>query len=217
MSLKELAATRHEMMAPDKRNSRNEDLRSYYRTDFCLSVVSRAEEIVNSLIRNRDWRYAFHDDRGSKIHFALELGNFLNGLRGEAGKLMKNLERFPHKDDEPLLVMVFDEASSLLKLDGPGKPDPGRYHALNRIIGHLKTLPMWFFFLSTDSQAGMFIPMKDVEEPKDYSYASSVRIAASRLSFGRFPPFLGLQLDVEDRKRMLDPDSHMKELEQKNE
>jgi hypothetical protein len=214
MSLKELAATRYEMMAPYKRNPRNMDFRSIYRTNFCLSVVSRAEEIVNSLIRNRDWRRTFHDDRGSKIHFELDLGNFLNGLQGAARELMKKLERFPHKDDEPLLVMVFDEASSLLKLDDSGKPDPGRYHALNRIIGHLKTLPMWFFFLSTDPQVGMFIPMKDVEEPS-YSYDSSVRIAASRLSFGRFPPFLGLQLDVEDRKRMLDPDSHMKELDKK--
>jgi hypothetical protein len=109
--------------------------------------------------------------------------------------------------------MVFDEASSLLKLDGSGKPDPGCYHALNRIISRLKTRSIWFFFLSTESQVGMLIPANDVERTGDYSYDPSARIARTGgLSLGRFPPFLGLQLDVEDRKRMLDPDSRTKEL-----
>jgi hypothetical protein len=140
----------------------------------------------------------------------------LNGLRREAKELMKNLGRFPHKDDEPLLVMVFDEASSLLKLDGSSKPDPGCYHALNRIISLLKTFPMWFFFLSTESQVGMLIPANDVERTGDFSYDGSTRIALpDNRSLQRFPPFLGLQLDVEDRKRMLNPDSRTKELHKK--
>jgi hypothetical protein len=86
--------------------------------------------------------------------------------------------------------MVFDEASSLLTLDDSDKPDPGRYHALNRIISYLKIFPMWFFFLSTESQ-GMLIPAEDVERTSDCSYTGSTRIATTDgLSLGRFPPFL---------------------------
>src|SRR5256714_6034921 len=109
--------------------------------------------------------------------------------------------------------MVFDEASSLLKLAGS---DPGCYHALNRIISLLKTFPIWFFFLSTESHVGMLIPANDAERTGDFSYDGSTRIALpDNRSLQRFPPFLGLQLDVEDRKRMLNPDSRTKELYKK--
>jgi hypothetical protein len=207
------------MMAPFKHNSGNVadwHLRSNDRTTFCDLVVSRAEEIVNSLVQNRDWRHTFYDDRDSQVRIALEKSHSLDGLLGEAKKLENNLGRFPHEVGKPLLVMVFDEASSLLKLDGSGKLDPGRYHALNRIISCLMKFPMWFFFLSTESQVGMLIPAKDVERTGDYSYDPSARIATTGgLSLARFPPFLGLQLDVEDRKRMLDPDSRTTELHKK--
>jgi hypothetical protein len=229
MSLKKLAATRHKMMAPYKHNSKNStnwQLRSRNRADFCRSVVSRAEKIVNSLIQNRDWRHTFHDDRDSQVRFALELNHSLDGLLGEAQRLKENLERFRHGDNEPLLVMVFDEASSLLNIDNSGKPDPGRYHALNRIISRLKTLPMWFFFLSTESQVGILLPANDVERTGNFSSDVSARIAIpdglqlnglplNGPPLERFPPFLGLQLDVEDRKRMLKLDSQAKELHKK--
>jgi predicted transcriptional regulator len=216
------------MMAPDKHDSRNVadwHRRSDHRIHFCQLVVSRAGKIVDSLIQNQDWRHAFHDDRDSKLRVALESSDLLAGLRGEANRLKTNLEKFPHKKGEPLLVMVFDEASSLLKpdgsgtRDGSGKPDgssepaPGRYHALNRIISSLKTFPMWFFFLSTESQVGTLIPANDVKRTGNYSSEGSARIATTGgLSLERFPPFLGLQLDVEDRKRMLQPVSQTKEL-----
>ena len=203
-------------MAPYEHNSGNMaawDRRSECRTNFCLSVVSRAEEIANSLIRNQEWRHTFKDDRDSKVRFALEDNSYLAGLRGEADKLIKNLKGFKRKAGEPVLVMVFDEASSLLKLDGSGNLDPGRYHALNRIISCLRKRSIWFFFLSTESQVGMLIPANDVERTGDFSSDPSARIARSGgSSLERFPPFLGLQLDVEDRKRMLDSDSRTKEL-----
>src|SRR5271155_735310 len=111
--------------------------------------------------------------------------------------------------------MVFDEASSLLKPDGSGEPDPGRYHALNRIIGRLRTFPIWFFFLSTEPQVGILMPPKDVERT-DYRYDSGARIALPYCPpLGRFPPFLALQLDVENKKRMLDPGSKATELHKK--
>ena len=216
------------MMAPHKYNSRNVvdwGHRSNDRTNFCQSVVSRAKAIVNSLIQNRNWRHVFYDDRDSKVRFALQQSNCLDGLLREAKKLIKNLERFPHNDGEPLLVMVFDEASSLLELDGSDEPDPGLYHALNRIISCLETLPMWFFFLSTESQVGILIPANDAERTGNFASKPSRRHANTMRStrrattevssLKRFPPFLGLQLDVEDRRRMLDLDSRTEELQKK--
>src|SRR3954453_16536969 len=171
MGLKELAAIRHEKMAPRKPDCgdmANWHHRSKDRTDFCHSVVSRAEEIVSSLIRTRGWRHAFHDDRDSHVRFALERNKSLNDLLGEAKKLTENLKKFQHNDGEPLLVMVFDEASSLLKPNGSGEPDPDsveprRYYALNRIISRLKIFPIWSFFLSTESQVGILMPANDVK------------------------------------------------------
>jgi hypothetical protein len=114
------------------------------------------------------------------------------------------------------LAVVFDEASSLLKRDGSGNPDPGRYHALNQIISLLKKFLMWFFFLSTESQVGVLVPANDAERTGDYSYDTSARIAIPcGTSLKRIPPFLALQLDVEDRRRMLDPDSKDKETRKK--
>ena len=137
----------------------------------------------------------------------------MNGLLGEAEKLTKNLKKFPHKDGEPLLAVVFNEASSLLKPSGSGNPDPERYHALNRIISLLKGFPMWFFFQSTESQVGVLVPANDAERTGDYSYDTSARIPIpGGTSLKRIPPFLSLQLDVEDRRRMLDPDSKDKEI-----
>ena len=212
-------------MAPVEHNSGNTvdwDLRSLCRTDFCVSVVSRAEEIVDKLIQTQDWRNKFHDDRDSQVRHALEDGNSLDDLQKEAEKLENTLKGFPREAKGfpseakgPLLVMVFDEASSLLKLDDSDKLDPGRYHALNRIISRLKKYSMWFFFLSTESQVGMLLPAKDAERTGNFSDPSARIALRGHHSLERFPPFLGFQLDVEDRKRMLNPDSLMKELHKK--
>jgi len=122
------------------------DPRSKDRLDFCQSVVSRAKEIVDALIQNPHWRRVFQNDRDS-IH---ESGYALKGLLTEAKNLINNLEKFRHNDYDPLFVMVFDEASSLLKEEESNNLDLGRYHALNRVLSCLKKFPMWFFFLSTE-------------------------------------------------------------------
>lgn len=221
-SLKELAAIRHEKMAPYKHDSVNMvdwHRRSKDRINFCELVVSRAEEIADTLIQTPDWRHAFHDDRDSQVRVALESNSSMNALLKIAKKLIKNLKRLEHNDEKPLLVMVFDEASSLLKPDGSGNPDPGRYYALNRIISCLKTFPIWFFFLSTESQVGVLMPANDTERTGNYANDSSARIAIpGRTSLERFAPFLALQLDVEDRKRMMNrlgSDSKTKEIQKK--
>ena len=205
-------------MAPIEHNPGNTvdwNFRSTWRTHFCVSVVSRAEEIVDKLIRTQDWRHKFHDDRDSQVRHALEDGNSLDDLQKEAEKLENTLMGFPREAKGPLLVMVFDEASSLLKLDDSDKLDPGRYHALNRIISCLKKYSMWFFFLSTESQVGMLLPAKDAERTGNFSDPSARIALRGHHSLERFPPFLGFQLDVEDRKRMLNPETLMKELHKK--
>jgi hypothetical protein len=97
ISLKELAAIRHKMMAPYKHDSgdvTNWHCRSKGRIDFCQSVVSRAEQIVDSLIRTQDWRHIFYDDRDSRVRFALQSNESLNSLLREAKKLTKTLKGF---------------------------------------------------------------------------------------------------------------------------
>ena len=105
-----------------------------------------------------------YDDRGFRVHLALETNSALGGFRYQAKKLTDNLGQFQRDNkDDPLLVVVFDEASGLLKRDDSGGFDPGLYHALNRIINCLSELPIWFFFLSTESQLRMLLPADDIK------------------------------------------------------
>jgi hypothetical protein len=172
--------------------------------------------IAEALIRCRKWRHAFHDDRDSGVRHALETNDVLTDLMNEAQKLTDNLRKFQRdKDDgdDRLLVIAFDEASGLLKRDGSGNWDAGRYYALNRIIGCLRGFPIWFFFLSTESQLRMLLPMNDIDRTGNYASDPTTRIPCEGdypLEF--FPPFLAFQLDVEDRRRMQDPKSREDEL-----
>ena len=132
--LESLAAIRHESMAPY-------ELRSDDRTRFCERVVSQADEIAEDLLQSREWRHAFYDDRDSRVRHALETNSALRRFKYQAKKLTDNLGQFQRDnedDHEPLLVVVFDEASGLLKRDDSGDFDPGLYHALNRIISCLR-------------------------------------------------------------------------------
>src|SRR2546430_1503443 len=104
ITLKDLAAIRHHSMAPKKHDSKEWDVRSDDRTSFCEKVVSRAEEITETLIRSQKWRHAFHDDRDSQVRHALQANGPLNDLKAEARKLIKNLRAFRHNENDPLLV-----------------------------------------------------------------------------------------------------------------
>jgi predicted transcriptional regulator len=203
------------MMAPYKHaNTVDWHRRSNYRANFCRSIVSRAEEIANTLIHNQNWRHAFYVGKDSKAFLQLPLSSAFDSLQRKAHELTQTLESFPHENGEPLLVMVFDEARSLLKSDISGEPDFGRYHALNRIISYLKEFPMWFFFPSTDSQVGMLISADDMEVRRVCDRSARIAFTGG-YPFRCFPPFVGLRVDVEDRKRMRDPDSRTKELHKK--
>lgn len=218
-TLETLAKIRHEKMAPYNHRSKGMDewnRRSDDRTHFCEGIAYRAEEIAKRLIESPEWRHAFHDDGDSQVRRALETNSGLTELKEEAKKLTDNLRKFPRdKSDEsdPLLVIVFDEASGLLKPCGSGKSDTGLYHALHRIISCLKDLPIWFFFLSTEYQLRMLLPANSIERTDDFVSDPSCRVGGEADSIlEHFPPFLAFQLDVENRRKMWDADSRKVEL-----
>jgi len=118
---------------------------------------------------------------------------------------------------------VFDEASSLVRkttLHDVSKPTTsdeeqvGLYIALNRIISCcFKEFPIWFFFLATESLVGELVPPSNAGRSGDYTRDSSSRwVKSDEPRLKRFPPFLALQLDVEDRWRMQDPAKRKDEL-----
>ena len=197
-TLESLAAIRHESMASREYSSDD-------RTRFCKRVVSQADKIAKDLLQSPEWRHAFYDDRGFRVRRALETNSALGGFTYQAKKLTDNLGQFQRdNEDDPLLVVVFDEASALLKRDDSGSFDPGLYHALNRIINCLQELPIWFFFLSTDPQLRIILPADDIPHPVKYVADPSCRFPADiyRPPLEYHPPFLAFQVNVEDRRRM---------------
>jgi hypothetical protein len=218
MGLNDLAALRHEQMgynsesketAHNSKSKGPQDCRSTERIEFCKSVATRAEKIADDLIQKQSWRQVFDLDGGSTIRCELidKEKDHLDGLLTAAQKLTDNLEKFRLENQyDPPLVVVFDEASSLLKGLGMQKEiSSGRYIALHRIMSCLKKYRIWFFIISTESQVGTIVPPDNAERINDYVEDPSLRWAeefGARLE--RIPPFLALRLDIEDRRRMQD-------------
>ena len=205
LTLEELAEKRHKEMAPLESISYNQDYRPEKRVLFCKAVAARAENIANSLMLTPHWRRIFNDIRSSKIRQGLQ-ENFgsLRGLSNAATKLISNLESFPRKNkSNPLLVCVFDEASSLLSYKDSRIVEAGIYVALNRIISCLKEYSMWFFFLSTESKVEEIVLADDNYGDDNFVNRNSNRFVDDEEDvLTRVPPFLALQLDVEDRYRI---------------
>jgi hypothetical protein len=188
------------------------------RIEFCKSVVERARTIAEELISNQDWVMKFTNEAPSMVHYELKSEdplNPLNGLRTAVEKLIDNLRQTQSRsDNDPSLVIVFDEASSLMRDSASGEPHQGLYVALNRIIGCLKGYLLWSFFLSTESLIGQLLPPGNAKLTGNYLADTSARRALDKTKplLKRFPPFVALQLDVEDRRRMQDPDRRVEEL-----
>ena len=201
MTLEELATIRHGEMAPYKGNEGTWHSRPKNRIDFCQTIVTRAQIIADDLVDARNWRHVFHDDRDSQVRLALNTSHAFNNLKQEAMKLIDNLQQFQHNANDPLLVVIFDVASSLLKGNDSTSPNnPGRYYALNRIISCLKDLPMWFFFFYTESEVRMLVPPDDEPRTGDYLIDPSACVGQlANTILPRLPPFSSFQLDVEDR------------------
>ncbi|KKK21711.1 hypothetical protein ARAM_007644 [Aspergillus rambellii] len=207
MLLEQLAAKRHKLMAPYPPNQSDKgswDKRTTHRVKFCKSVVDRANDIAIDLIEKPKWRHAFRDAEDSQVRINLKKDNLLDDLKKIAGELKSELDRFPSRVDNPLLVIVFDEAATLLKEPGrPDLPKPGPYYALNRVISFLTTLPIWFFFLSTESHVRQLLPPDNETRTGSYVHVPSARLGVrSKELLRRFPPFLAFQLDIEDRNNM---------------
>lgn len=203
ISFKELAATRHGEMAPI------DGQRSDKRVEFCKSVVERAGAIFEDLIWDDNWVEKFRGHKPSQVHHNLNKKSEpypLRGLEDATKKLMANLETVHKGSKYPHLVVVFDEASSLVR-DTKKNPDTRAYVALNRILSCLKTHPIWTFFLSTESSISHLIP-PDTDKPADPQTNSSRQGERGDTAhpLERFPPFLALQMDIEDRRRVMNPD-----------
>jgi hypothetical protein len=211
----DLAALRHEEMA---HNSGGElTCRPEKRIKFCQDVAERAKDIAIELIGKGSWRQVFDSNKGSAIRLELanKKENHLRDLWNAAEKLIWCLGRLrPENVYDPLLVVVFDEASSLLKVPGGENPNTGRYVALNRIMSCLREYRIWFFIISTESQVGAIVQPDDAERSGDYAKDASLRYAVpereTRLK--RIPPFLAFPLDIEDVEAMQDPDEFGKKL-----
>jgi hypothetical protein len=208
IGLNDLAALRHKEMAYD---SESETPCNPQRIQFCKSVATRAEEIADDLIQKPTWRRVFDIVEGSGIRRELidKKKKHLDDLLNAAKKLTENLGKLqPESMHDPPLVVVFDEASSLLKEPGDQRQQirSGRYVALNRIMSCLKKYPIWFFIISTESQVGTIIPLNNAERIDDYAEDPSLRyVDNSGTQLKRIPPFLALRLNIEDMRRTQDP------------
>ncbi|KIX07986.1 uncharacterized protein Z518_02640 [Rhinocladiella mackenziei CBS 650.93] len=222
MTLEKLAGDRHAEMAPlalatDANDTQNQ--RSKMRIEFCESVAKRARAIANDLIFSPAWVEKFDDDRSSSIRRQFEMAwteplDPLTGLLNAAENLIKNIQQCRNvSDTNSLLVIVFDEASSLIEKGFSGEPRTGLYVALNRVISCLKKFRMWSFFLSTESLIGHLVPPNNIIRTGDYSRDRSARVSFTQpAELMRFPPFVSLQLDIEDRRRMQNPILRKEEL-----
>jgi hypothetical protein len=202
-----LAALRHKEMAynPEDLTSQPEK-----RIEFCQNVAKRAKDIALELAGKGTWRRAFDSNKGSAIRHKLNVKkeNHLGGLWAAAKKLTKFLALLPSENaNDPLLVVVFDEASSLLKEPGGENINPGRYVALSRIMSCLREYRIWFFIISTESQVGVILPPDDAHRSGDYVKDDSLRAAApqSETRLKRIPPFLAFPLNIEDVEAMRYP------------
>src|SRR5205085_2368199 len=75
MSLEELAAMRHQEIAPVKELSRSGVTlvrRPNERVKFCQSVVTRANNIATALVLDQDWRRIFNDVQDSHVRQYLQ-------------------------------------------------------------------------------------------------------------------------------------------------
>ena len=177
------------------------------RYEFCRQVVIRAGEIATGLVQSQDWRQIFNDTEESQLRLELEESHSspLRDLKEAAGRLRDAIVKFQCKNrDDPFLVIVLDEGSGVLAKGRYGEPHEGRYAALNRIMSCLKEVRIWFFVLSTESKLEALLPPSNAERfglLGDYIPPARHPPRSNSL-LPPLPPFLVLQLDVEDRRRM---------------
>lgn len=186
-----MAAFSHRKMAPSHGG------RSTFRLEFCRLVEERARKIAAACIREQAFRACFDDTRLSGIRSALNAPNCIamKELYSALSELETILKQFSRDcTEDPLLVLVFDEVSSLLDKEGRG----GRYIALNRLISCISMdHSVWYFFLSTESKPDQILPPdygpRDEPAPDRPSWRGEFRLK-------RYPPFTEFTVDIPDVK-----------------
>ncbi|KAI9779500.1 MAG: hypothetical protein M1839_007308 [Geoglossum umbratile] len=212
ISLEQLAQLRYEEMK-QVNTSNTVDLRSLERISFCDAVVEEAGRIAAQLAEDEEWRHLFNNEEDSAFRIAIKESRHMKALHLVVKNLIGDLEKRQrgNRDDNHLLAVVFDEASSLFYTNGSSsKSDAGRYIALNRIISCLREFPVWFFFLSTESKVEKILP-PDIPRPAyEDLYLTSANRSSARRAYRQdpdqklrvFPPFVAFPLDIEDRRKM---------------
>ncbi|KAI9763099.1 MAG: hypothetical protein M1840_000911 [Geoglossum simile] len=222
MSLEQLAFSRWEEMAPLRDDYSKGDVawesRLVKRKQFCQEVAAKGKVIAIQMTGNQDWRTIFDGTEPSQARIAMSKSTESKGplmpLIEAAIQLERSLARFtPSRKHDPSFVVVFDEVASLF---GEGKLHANRYIALNRVISCLKRRSMWFFMISTESNLELIHPPDNVERDGNPMVDPSLRAVFDNpnepATLKRFTPFIALQLDVEDRRRMRDPGERCREL-----
>jgi hypothetical protein len=221
MSLEQLAFSRWEEMAPlryDHEGDVGLESRLVKRKEFCQSVATKGKDIAIRMIHNQNWRAIFDGTKPSEARIAMSKSTESNGLLMHllkaAAQLEESLKKFPcSQKHDPSFVVVFDEVASLF---GEGKLYANRYIALNRVISCLKRRSMWFFMISTETKLELIHPPDNVERDGNPMVDRSLRLVSDDsdepATLKRFTPFVALQLDIEDRRRMRDPEERCREL-----
>jgi hypothetical protein len=166
------------------------------------------------------------DDVGasSAIRHNLESDDTLQALHAAARGLSSSIRgklRPEAAGCDPLFVIQFDEASSLLEvIDAKGEWRSSRtlYTALNRVISCLKKYKIWFFFLSTDSRIQKLLPPDSLTSSgrQPLYKQSPARLRAGKdtqdSQLTRFPPFIYFAFDIEGRRAVADRTTRSLEL-----
>jgi len=193
-------------------SSESNDLRSEFRIAFINGLLEKAHTLVDVFANDSSWEKACNDGPGSTVDPQAIADHLLvnEHLIKPARALMRQLEQRPKglrnttegpKKTKELLFLVFDEAANLWPLTKEKKKDGTPFFVLRRMLGMLKDLPIWTFFLSTQSSTEALIPSWELE--------NSDRIRAGELI--PLEPFLAFQLDLEAFKIMeLNYDAELK-------
>ena len=214
MTREQLALARHKEMAAFRQDSSTGEawgVRSPNRREFCRQVVERAGEIAIGLVQSQGWRQIFNITVESQLRLELEesLSSPLSDLKRAAGRLREAVVKFQFQNKEdPFLVIVLDGTSRPLAMRGSGETHEGRYAALNRIMSCLKEFRIWYFVLSADSNLNTLVAPSNTEQMRTDGDANPKGV----MPLPPFPPFLALQLDVEDRRKMKDKKERRVEL-----
>jgi hypothetical protein len=174
--------------------------RSPTRVEFCQQVAKRAREITTTCIREQAFRACFDGTQlsGIGIRSVLNASNCtaMKELRSALSRLETTMGQFSRDcTKDPLLLVVFDEVSSLFD-----EGRAGRYIALNCLIGCISmNHNVWYFFLSTEPKLDQIFP----HYAPQHGPTSDIPSWRGDFRIMRYPPFTKFTVDIPDIKNDL--------------